>query len=238
MLPVHAEIWTPSSQWENQATYVELVVEKIDLVGLFSPVCEVFGITITNMQGWSDPLTRATQMLRFASHDSAGRVPIVLYITDHDPDGLRIAEFLSEHYDRLFKVRWMDGRKIDWTPGLVRVERIGLDYDMIEDLGLTWIDGLTTGRKNADGSKRDLSDPKHQNYNQPYVQDYLKKYGARKVEANALVARIDEARQWLRELLPRYVNVNALNRYRKELEKQRKDFLDRVELTLKKDEVE
>jgi hypothetical protein len=200
---------------------------------LFSPVCEEFGITITNMQGWSDPLTRAKQMLRFVAHEKAGRSPIVLYITDHDPDGPRIAAFLGKHYDRLSNVRWMDGSKIDWTPGLVRIERIGLDYDLIERLGLTWIDGLTTGRRNDDGSKRDLADWRHPNHCQPYVQEYLRKYGARKVEANALVARINEARQWLRGLLPQYVDVAALNRYREDLKTKREDFLTRAQLTLR-----
>jgi hypothetical protein len=212
VIPWYASTWTPESQWKTQTTYVELVVEKIDLVGLFSPVCEEFGITVTNMQGWSDPLTRATQMRRFVLHRDAGRPCKVLYVTDHDPDGLRIAELLRKHYDNLANVRWMDGSQIEWTPDSVVVERIGLDYDMIEDLGLTWIGGLTTGRRNQDGSKRDLADPNHKNHKHPYVQDYLSRFGARKVEANALVARIDEAREWLRGLLPRYIDLLELAR--------------------------
>jgi hypothetical protein len=233
LIPLRASIWTPESQWRTQSTYVELVVEKIDLVGLFSPVCEEFGVTVTNMQGWSDPLTRATQMRRFVLHRDAGRPCRVLYVTDHDPDGLRIAELLQKHYDNLANARWMDGSQIDWTADSVVVERVGLDYDMIENLGLTWIDGLTTGRRNHDGSKRDLADPTHKNHKHPYVQDYLSRFGARKVEANALVARIDEAREWLRGLLPRYIDLVELGRYRRDLNRQREDFLNRVRLTLR-----
>lgn len=194
-IPYYGSTWTPESQWETQSNYIEVVVEKIDLVNLFSPVSEgEFGVTITNMQGWSDKLTRATQMLRFVSHSDAGRRVKVLYITDHDPDGLRIADLLPKHCANLANVRWMDGTQIEWTPDLVTVERIGLNYDLIEKLGLTWIDGLTTGRRNQDGSKRDLVDPNHPNHNHRFVQDYLRQYGARKVEANALVVRVDEAR--------------------------------------------
>jgi len=233
LIPDAASFWTPQSQWETQPNYIEVVVEKIDLVNLFSPVSKgEFGVTITNMAGWSDQLTRATQMLRFVSHGDAGRQPKVLYITDHDPDGLRIADLLPEHYARLANVRWMDGTQIEWTPDSVPVERIGLDYDLIEKLGLTWIDGLTTGRRNQDGSKRNLADPSHPNHNHDYVQDYLRKFGARKVEANALVVRVDEAREWLRGVLSQHIDLVALERYRSDLKQKRKEFLSRVELTL------
>jgi hypothetical protein len=233
VIPAEADIWTPSSQWDTQTNYVELMVEKIDLVGLFSPVCAGFGVPITNMQGWSDPLTRATQMQRFSRHWLREHKPIALYITDLDPDGLRIAELLKEHYNRLSRVRWMDRSQIHWTPELVRVVRIGLDKKLVDRLKLTWIDGLETGRKNADGSKRDLSDPSHPSHNHAYVQEYLKKYGNRKVEANALVTRIEEAREWLRNLLPRYVDVAALNKYRRRLERKRKSFLRHASLELR-----
>ncbi len=178
IIPYYAKTWVPFSQWDKQSNYVELMVEKIDLVGLFAPVCAEFGVTITNMQGWSDPLTRATQMERFARYRDAGCSPVALYVTDLDPDGLRIAELLTEHYNRLSGVRWMDGSQIEWTPDLVRVERIGLDKELIDDLNLTWIDGLQTGRKNADGSKRDLSDPSHPCHNHTYVQEYLQEVPA------------------------------------------------------------
>jgi len=221
IIPAHIEMWTPRSQWDTQANYVELLVEKIDLIGLFGPVCDEFGVTITNMQGWNDLLRRAEQMLRIVAHRDAGRNPIVLPFTDHDPDGLRIAKLLPEHYKNLANVRWMDGTQIEWSSDSVTVIRIGLDYDLIQSLGLTWIDNLKTSRRNADGTERDLSDPKHKNHRQPYVQEYLKKFGARKVEANALVARIDEARTWLRNLLPQYVDIEALDRYRTEIARQR-----------------
>jgi hypothetical protein len=233
VIPLRADMWIPFSQWDTQPNYVELMVEKIDLVGLFRPVCAEFGVTITNMQGWSDPLTRATQMKRFVRHKLRRRNPIALYVTDLDPDGPRIAELLTEHYNRLSRVRWMDGSQSLWTPDSVRVVRIGLDKELIDRLGLTWIDGLGTGRKNADGSKRDLSDPSHPCHNHAYVQEYLQEYGNRKVEANALVTRIEAARDWLRGLLPDYIDVAALSKYRRSIERKRKSFLRHVSLELR-----
>jgi hypothetical protein len=216
VLPGFAEEWTPESQWETQENYIELVVEKIDLVGLFSPIAyEEFGVTVTNMQGWSDPLTRATQMKRFVEHYEAGRCPIVLYFTDHDPDGLRIAHFLKEHYDNLARVYWMDGSKIEWTADSVGVERIGLSREMIESWSLTWIDGLVTG------SGKDLGSPSHPNHNFDYVQEYIREHGKRKVEANALVTRVNEARQWLRGILSNYIDASVLNDYNARLETKR-----------------
>jgi hypothetical protein len=42
-----------------------------------------------------------------------------------------------------------------------------------------------------------------------YVQDYLRRYGARKVEANAMVIRPDESRALLRQTILRYVPEDA-----------------------------
>jgi hypothetical protein len=52
-------IYHPISFWEFQDYYIEMVVEKIDLKSLFSPICEEFHIPCTNSRGWSDINSRA-----------------------------------------------------------------------------------------------------------------------------------------------------------------------------------
>lgn len=64
-------------------------------------------------------------------------------------------------------------------------ERFGLNYDFIEQAGLTWIDNLETG------SGKNLASPSHEDHFKSYVQDYIHRFGTRKVEANALVIQQD-----------------------------------------------
>jgi hypothetical protein len=52
--------YTPISFWEDLDTFVQMTVEKIDLIGLFEPVCEEFHIPLHNISGWNDINTRAS----------------------------------------------------------------------------------------------------------------------------------------------------------------------------------
>src|SRR5262249_11972958 len=83
--------------------------------------------------------------------------------------------------------------------------------DFIEAHNLTWIDGLGTG------SGADLGDPEHRQHNAAYVQDYIRKFGKRKVEANALVARPEAGRQLCRAAILKYLDRDAVARYQQEL---------------------
>ena len=49
-------------------------VEKIDLKSLFTGVCEMFHVPITNVKGWNDINGRAEAMLRFKEWESAAIV--------------------------------------------------------------------------------------------------------------------------------------------------------------------
>ena len=82
------------------------------------------------------------------------------------------------------------------------------NYNFIEENNLSWIENLKTG------SKKDLSDPSHPNYQMDYVQDYLSTYGVRKCEANAIVVIPEEARNLCREAVEKYLGVNARERFR------------------------
>lgn len=75
---------------------------------------------------------------------------------------------------------WEDGGE-GYDPEGLEIVRFGLNYDFIEKHNLSWINNLITG------SKRDLGSPSHKNFKMPYVQEYIKKFGIRKCEANAIV---------------------------------------------------
>lgn len=196
--------FTPFSFWDDQEHYVEMLVEKTDLVQLFEPVCREFNIPIANAGGWSDVTSRIAIKKRFAEWHAAGKQCVLLYCGDHDPGGYEISRFLHENLEEVEAVNF-------WSDDLV-IDRFGLNYDFITEHGLTWIDNLETG------SGRRLDDPRHPDHRKPYVQEYLARYGARKVEANALVVRPEAGRRLCRQAILKYLDAEAPARYRAKLE--------------------
>lgn len=68
------ETYNPISFWGCQDYYVEMVVEKIDLKSLFSPICEEFHVPCTNSRGWSDINSRARMAERFKVWEEKGKI--------------------------------------------------------------------------------------------------------------------------------------------------------------------
>jgi hypothetical protein len=50
-----AKYYTPD-WWDGEKYYIQMVVEKIDLVQLFGPICREYHIPIANSKGWSSIL--------------------------------------------------------------------------------------------------------------------------------------------------------------------------------------
>jgi hypothetical protein len=200
--------YSPGSFWDNQPVYIQMVVEKIDLKSLFLSVCQQYHVPIINSRGWSDLNLRANLMRRFQEHEKKGRKPILLCCGDHDPVGLQIPNLLPKHLKELEPA-------VGWSPDNLTIERFGLNFDFIEEHNLTWIDGLQTA------SGKDLGDPNHRQHHADFVQEYIAKYGERKVEANALVVRPEAGRQLCRNAIEKYLNMAAIAAYEQSLVEQR-----------------
>ena len=200
--------YTPFSFWDDKDVYIQALVEKIDLKSLFAPIFGKFHIPFANARGWSDLHSRASMMRRFKDMEAAGKQCVLLYCGDHDPGGLNISDFLRSNMEELAEA-------VGWCPDDLEIDRFGLNYDFIEEYGLTWIDNLQTS------SKRHLDDPRHHDHNKPYVQDYLARFGARKVEANALVVRPEAGRELCRQAILRYLDEDAPERYQASLKPRR-----------------
>lgn len=188
--------YRPYSFWESQEAYVEMLVEKVDLKSLFAPVCRSFCVPLANARGSSDINSRPAMMRRFARHEAEGRQCVLLYAGDHDPAGLRISDFLLKNLADL-------SGAVGWSPDRLVINRFGLNEDFIARHRLTWIENLETG------SGGRLDDPKHPDHGKAYVQDYLGRFGARKVEANALVTRAEAGRTLCRDAILKYVDEGA-----------------------------
>jgi len=219
-----AERYYTPDWWEDEEYYIQMVVEKIDIKTLFEPVCHKYHIPIATAKGWSSMLQRATYARRFQEAQEKRLIPVLLYCGDHDPDGLRISEFLRSNLDDLKGIRWIDGTT-GYDPVTLIIERFGLNFDFIEANNLTWIDNLITG------SGKNLADPAHKNHHQSYVQEYITKYGVRKCEANALIVNRDAAETLCRGAIEKYLGVDAIERFKKKREETNAKFAEYREKT-------
>ena len=197
----------PVSFWENQAFFVQMLVEKIDLRSLFGPVCADYAVPIANAKGWSDINSRADLMRRFAEWERRSKQCVLLYCGDFDPGGLIISDTLRSNMEDL-------AGAVGWSPANLIINRFGLNLDFIEEHRLTWIDNLET----ASGKRLDKTT--HPDHDKPYVQDYIRQFEAKKVEANALVARIGPARDLCRRTILQYIDEDAIEDYREDLARQ------------------
>lgn len=192
--------------WEGEDYYVQMLVEKIDLLTLFETVTSEYHIPIANSKGWSSILQRAEYARRFKEAEERGLKCVLLYCGDHDPDGLRISDTIRKNLEQVAEVVWDNGDE-GYDPADLEITRFGLNYDFITENGYTWIDNLITG------SGKNLASRSHPNHKLPYVQNYLREIGPRKCEANAIVTTPDEARDLCREAIENIVGYEARDRF-------------------------
>ena len=205
--------YTPKWWWEEEY-YIQMLVEKVDLKTLFAPVCARYHIPIATSKGWSSITQRATYARRFKEAEEMGLKSVLLYCGDHDPDGLRISEFLRKNLSDISNIHWID-KKLGYDPAKLIIDRFGLNFSFIEEHNLSWINNLITG------SKRNLASPNHRNYYNKYVQDYLSTIGERKCEANAIVVKPEAAEKLCIDSIERYLGKDARERFQK-----RRDSVD------------
>lgn len=211
-----SQFYTPN-WWDGEDYYIQVVVEKIDLKTLFTPVCERFHSPIATSKGWASMLQRAEYARRFSEAEARGLKCVLLYCGDHDPDGLRISEFLRSNLADLADVTWEDGWP-GYDPTDLIIDRFGLNRELIDKHNLTWIDNLITG------SGKNLASRGHKNFAMSYVQDYLKSVGERKCEANAIIPFPEVARKLIEDAFTKYVGPKAEERFRKKREAATKDY--------------
>lgn len=205
---LEAEKYYTPNWWKGEECYIQMVVEKIDLKTLFEPICKEYHIPIATSKGWSSMLQRGEYARRFNEAEEMELACILLYCGDHDPDGLRISDFLRKNLEDISDIEWSDGQG-GYDPEGLKIERFGLNYNFIVANKLSWIDNLITA------SGKNLADPSHKNHFLPYVQAYLEKYGSRKCEANVIVVKPDQGRELCREAIEKYLGKEAKDRFQK-----------------------
>jgi hypothetical protein len=220
--PLLCHKWYCPDWWEGEEYYIQMLVEKIDLKTLFNPVCEKYHIPIATSKGWSSMLQRATYAQRFKEAEDKGLKCVLLYCGDHDPDGLRISEFMKSNLEDIAEVTWENGDN-GYSPDNLIIQRFGLDAEFIRKYKLTWIDNLITG------SGKNLASPSHKNFKMPYVKEYIKTFGERKCEANAIVPMPKEARKLVEDTIISFIGKDAVSRFDAKMQ-QVKDEMDEVRI--------
>jgi hypothetical protein len=189
-----AEIHHEKGYWDDLDYYVEMIVEKKDLVQIFRSTADRYNVRITNGKGDTDIHTRLAMLKRFRTHTEAGRRCVLLAIGDHDPKGLHIVAGLERTIMSCANIKGLD-----WYDPDFDVVNIGLTEAQIDRLDLMKIGNLETG------GGRDLSSPAHPDHFKPYVQDYLARFGCWKCEANALVGHPAKAKDLLEDAINEYI---------------------------------
>lgn len=210
------EYYTPD-WWEGEEYYIQAMVEKIDLVNMFQPVFEEYHIPIVNAGGWYDISERAVAAARFKEAQEKGLMPVILYFGDFDPWGLAISDFLKKNFEEI-------EAGTEWSPAELIVDRFGLNFDFIQQRGLTWINNLESG------SKKDMSLMGNR-----IVTNFVQQYGVRKCEANAVLRATARplAIQLCRDTIEKYLGTDALERFERKREAIRQrlsEFKDRTGL--------
>lgn len=210
--------YDPLSFWEFQDNYVEMLVEKVGLFNLFEPECGRYHVALGNTRGsWSINM-RIALLLRLAEWQAKGKQCVLLYCGDHDIHGLRISSALRANLEEVLPAfRRAYPEYADFDLDAVIIERFGLNADFInKHLKKAWSDNLITG-----GGK-DLADPEHGHHWHYDVQDYLKRFGEKKVEADALVTRPEAGRRLCESAILRYVDEYGIAEFNKAVESARR----------------
>ena len=218
--------------WNGEKYYIQMLVEKVDLKTLFEPICKQYKIPVATSKGWSSMLQRAEYAQRFKLAEDQGLKCVLLYCGDFDPDGLQISKFLFDNLDQLKNITWEDGTE-GYDPTNLIIHRFGLDYKFIERFDLTWIDNLITGSGGelacVMGDKivqgRTKQGKPHPNFYKTYVQEYLKNYGVRKCEANAIVKNPSLGQGLCQIVIEAYLGKDSLERFQKRRDKINTEFV-------------
>lgn len=83
------------NRWENQDFYIEVLIEKKALQGVFEPICKRWNVALGACKGYPS-LTFLNEMSeRFQDAEACGKIPIIIYFGDYDPSGEDIPRSLA-----------------------------------------------------------------------------------------------------------------------------------------------
>ena len=197
--------------WIDEEHYVMMCVEKGDLLNLFKPVCDEYHVPIVNSKGWYPILLRSYIARLSMKAEERGLKPVLLLFYDHDIAGLKITKTFMKG------LRDIIGGT-GWDPSGLIIDRFGLNKEEIDKYGLTWIENLkSSSGRDPDWRRRD-------------VREYVRAFGVRKCESNALFKNDETLRvgeEICRRAIEKYYGNDARERFKRK-EESSKQKLNQV----------
>lgn len=114
-------------KWENQDYRLEVWIEKDALTGVIAGICNTLDVPYFSCRGYTSisAIWRAAMRLRnYAKNLDHEQTPVIIHLADHDPSGI---DMTRDARDRLDLLTMMAGK--------VKVERIALNMDQVEQYG-------------------------------------------------------------------------------------------------------
>lgn len=111
------------NRWENQAYYIEVLIEKKALEGVFAPICKKNHVALGACKGYPSITFLHEATLRFKIAEECGKIPIIIYFGDYDPSGEDIPRAMVENIKKL-------------GCESIQLERISLLHEQVLEWGL------------------------------------------------------------------------------------------------------
>lgn len=108
-------------RWATQPFYLELWVEKAALAGVLAPISRDYHITLMVNRGYSsasamkESAERIIHRSRASKHQQHGHRPVIIYVGDHDPSGIHMADDIGQRLREFGCPAWMDVRRLVLT---------------------------------------------------------------------------------------------------------------------------
>jgi len=121
--------------WEDQPSYVEVMVEKQALEGVLLPVCRSLDVPFTANKGYSSSSAMYEASKRFLERAEAGKKLYVVYLGDHDPSGIDMSRDVEQRLDLFLKTSLCRHDEIgpEEIP-IIEVNRAALNMNQIRKL--------------------------------------------------------------------------------------------------------
>lgn len=103
--------------WANQDYRLECWIEKDALVGCVENICSKLQVPYMACRGYTSQSEQWRSAQRIQKYCEEGKVPMILYLGDHDPSGI---DMTRDHRDRL-----------NIFDAITQVKRLALNYEQV-----------------------------------------------------------------------------------------------------------
>ena len=106
-------------KWQDQEYRPEVWIEKEALIGVISGICKALDVPCFACKGYVSSSEMWDAAGRFQRYETEGQTPVIIHLGDHDPSGVDMTRDIAD--------------RLDLFMGGLKVERIALNYDQIEE---------------------------------------------------------------------------------------------------------